>query len=192
MMDEWPNVAFADALRAVIGDRDTVLAPGRRSMRAVSTNWRANTRTSCRTTSTLEAMVEGLNEGRIFDLHKCAANNFYHPGMGGRTSIKVVLDALWKTDSAMRDQFTTWNGRSVAASDDPYHTLPALIIDNVEQDVREGTGAIRAYEAMMYGIEKGRSDAKQKWRQLLLQYCELDTLSMVLIFEYWRRITGLG
>jgi hypothetical protein len=51
---------------------------------------------------------------------------------------------------------------------------------------------MRAYEAMMYGAEKNDPDAKAKWRKLLLQYCELDTLSMVLIFEYWRRATGLA
>ena len=56
--------------------------------------------------------------------------------------------------------------------------------------MREGTGAMQAYEAMMYGIEKNDPDAKAKWRELLLRYCEFDTLSMVLIFDYWRRLTG--
>jgi hypothetical protein len=112
--------------------------------------------------------------------------------MGGRTSIKVVLDALWKSDAAMRDQLREWTGREVPAAQDPYHALPPLEIGGVAQDVREGTGAMRAYEAMMYGVEKNDPDAKAKWRKLLLQYCELDTLSMVLIFEHWRRATGLA
>ncbi|MGI9139646.1 MAG: hypothetical protein ACR2GJ_00855 [Gemmatimonadaceae bacterium] len=41
---------------------------------------------------------------------------------------------------------------------------------------------------MMYGVEKNDPVAKAQWRELLLQYCKLDTLSMVLIFEYWRRL----
>ena len=136
------------------------------------------------------AWVEHVNSQRLLDLLKYAESQVYHPAMGRRTSIKVVLDALWKSDAAMRQQFTAWTGRVVGADEDPYHALAALVIDDEEQDVREGTGAMQAYEAMMYGSEKNDPDAKAKWRELLLRYCELDTLSMVLIFDYWRRITS--
>jgi hypothetical protein len=33
------------------------------------------------------------------------------------------------------------------------------------------------------------SQAREKWSQLLRQYCRLDTLSMVLIFNHWKRAT---
>lgn len=189
--DEWPNMTFARSLRDVIGESDTVLAwsPFERSQ--LNEIAREHPQFVPRDES-LESWVGGIAGGRIFDLHKCAVDQYYHPGMGGRTSIKVVLDALWKSDAAMRDQLKSWTGRDVPATQDPYHALPALEIDGVPQDVREGTGAMRAYEAMMYGAEKNDPDAKTKWRKLLLQYCELDTLSMVLIFEYWRRATGLA
>lgn len=49
-------------------------------------------------------------------------------------------------------------------------------------------GAIQAYEAMMYGVERHDHAAKRAWRELLLQYCKLDSLSMVLIFECRRRL----
>ena len=189
--DEWPNMTFARSLRDVIGESDTVLAwsPFERSQ--LNEIAREHPQFVPRDES-LENWVDGLTRSRIFDLHTCAVDQYYHPGMGGRTSIKVVLDALWKSDAAMRDQLKSWTGRDVPATQDPYHALPPLEIDGVRQDVREGTGAMRAYEAMMYGAEKNDPDAKAKWRKLLLQYCELDTLSMVLIFEYWRRATGLA
>lgn len=189
--DEWPNITFAGEIRKVIGDDATVLTWS--SFEGASLNGLAREHQYfVEHDPSLEAWVRELTGRRIFDLLKCAANDFYHPGMGGRTSIKVVLDALWKADAMMRDQFKAWSGRTVTATEDPYKALPPLVIDGVEQDVREGTGAVRAYEAMMYGIEKDDLDAKAKWRELLLQYCELDTLSMVLIFEYWRRATGLA
>ena len=189
--DEWPNMTFARSLREVIGESDTVLAwsPFERSQ--LNEIAREHPQFVPRDES-LEAWVGAMTGGRIFDLHRCAVDQYYHPGMGGRTSIKVVLDALWKADATMRDQLKSWTGRDVPATQDPYNALPPLEIDGVRQDVREGTGAMRAYEAMMYGAEKNDSDAKAKWRKLLLQYCELDTLSMVLIFEYWRRATGLA
>jgi hypothetical protein len=112
--------------------------------------------------------------------------------MRGRTSIKVVLDALWKSDQTMCEQFVRWTGLEASTDEDPYRALPPITINGVAQDVREGTGAIRAYEAMMYGVEKTDAEAKRAWAELLKQYCKLDTLSMVLIFEYWRRATGVA
>jgi len=188
--DEWPNMTFARTLRDAIGDNDTVLAWSPFEGGRLTELAREHDRFMAYDPALVD-WVGGLVRGRIFDLHKCAADDFYHPGMGGRTSIKVILDALWKSDSVMRGQFEAWTGRRVPASEDPYQALPALKICGVEQDVREGTGAMRAYEAMMYGVEKNDVEAKAQWRSLLLEYCKLDTLSMVLIFEYWRRVTGI-
>jgi hypothetical protein len=36
------------------------------------------------------------------------------------------------------------------------------------------------------------ASTKRAWGELLEQYCKLDTLSMVLIIEYCRRVTGLA
>ena len=63
------------------------------------------------------------------------------------------------------------------------------MIGGAQEEVAEGTGAIRAYFAMTYGVEKDDSDAADKWARLLLDYCELDTLAMVLIWEHWERLT---
>ena len=53
--------------------------------------------------------------------------------------------------------------------------------------LHEGTGAMRAYQEMMYGADKNDPEKKDMWAGLLQRYCELDTLSMVLILEHWRR-----
>jgi len=50
---------------------------------------------------------------------------------------------------------------------------------------------MKAYQEMMYGEEKHIPATKAKWAGLLQQYCRLDTLSMVLIYECWRRVSGL-
>jgi hypothetical protein len=189
--DVWPNKSFVLALREAIGDTAMVVAwspfeGGRlKEIDRELVNFDASN-------PELGAWIADVVNSRIVDIHDWAKNDFFHSGMRGRTSIKVVLDALWKTDAAMRDQFVAWTGLEATASEDPYHALPPLEINGVRQDVREGTGAIRAYEAMMYGVEKNDEAAKSAWRKLLLQYCELDTLSMVLIFEYWRRATGVA
>jgi hypothetical protein len=189
--DVWPNKAFVLALRAAIGDTATVLCwspfEGGR-LKEID----KELATFDASNPDLGMWIANMVNNRIVDIHDWAKNDFFHPGMRGRTSIKVVLDALWKSDGAMRDQCAGWTKFRGTPSEDPYHALPPLEINGVRQDVREGTGAIRAYEAMMYGVEREDEDAKGAWRKLLLQYCELDTLSMVLIFEYWKRATAVA
>jgi hypothetical protein len=125
-------------------------------------------------------------------MHEIARRDYYHPGMRGRTSIKVVLDALWKSDGVMREQFSEWTGMTADASHDPYASLPPVEISGVMQDVHEGTGAMRAYQEMMYGSNKHDPAIVDIWSGLLKRYCELDTLSMVLILEHWRRCVGIA
>ena len=187
-VDVWPNQLFAESLRASIGDEGPVLT------------W------SHFEGSVLNEIVQDLGEfardepelvewmkdvvgRRIVDMHNWARTQYYNPGMRGRTSIKVVLDALWKSDAVMRDQFRAWSGLVAELGDDPYRTLPPVEINGVWQDVHEGTGAMLAYQEMMYGADKSDLGVKEQWGALLKQYCRLDTLSMVLIFEHWRRLT---
>jgi uncharacterized protein DUF2779 len=189
--DLWPNKAFAIALRNAIDGPGTVIT------------WSAFERSRLEEIvaelpkfgefdPALVTWIEDTIVHRIVDMHDWAKRDYYHPLMRGRTSIKVVLDALWRSDSTMREQYTAWSGQKASATEDPYHALQPIVINDVAHDVREGTGAVRAYEAMMYGVEKNDQAAKRAWQQLLLQYCKLDTLSMVLVFEHWRRATGVA
>ncbi len=144
-------------------------------------------------TPELRGWIDGLVNpgGRLQDMNRLCLDAFMHPGMGGRSSIKVVLDALWKADPMMRDRFVGWmNDASFTVPDDssPYKALPAVTIDGVELDVSEGTGAMRAYQAMLYGAERHNPEMVTAYRDLLLRYCKLDTLAMVLIWDHWQRV----
>ncbi len=184
----WPNEEFARTLRAAIGDSGSVLT------------WSGFEGTTLEQVAEelpkfgvedpeLVAWLAGMKARRIVDLERLAQHDFHHPGTRGRTSIKPTLDAIWRGDETMRAEFEQWTGTRADPNADPYASLPGIEINGVPQDVHEGTGAIRAYEAMMYGVERNDPVAKAAWRELLLQYCKLDTLSMVLIFDYWRRTT---
>jgi hypothetical protein len=43
---------------------------------------------------------------------------------------------------------------------------------------------------MVYGLEKEDAKTKEKWKRLLLQYCKLDTLSMIFIWQHWKRLAA--
>lgn len=187
--DVWPNQSFAESLRAAIGDDGPVLVWSPFEGSTMDEIIRDLARFG-RDESELVDWIRDVIERRIVDLHEWARCDYYHPGMKGRTSIKVVLDALWKSDVMLRHQFEKWTGYTVDAMSDPYSGLPPAVIGDKLVDVHEGTGAMTAYQEMMYGAHRDDPGIRAKWRQLLLQYCSLDTLSMVLIFEHWRRLTA--
>lgn len=188
-VDIWPNQSFAQTLRDAIGDAGPVLTWSHFE----GTTLKQIAGELSRFGHDAPELVEWMHdvvEHRIVDLHEWARCWYYNPGMRGRTSIKVVLDALWQSDPTMRAEFAQWTGRPSEGVDDPYRTLPKIEIAGVLQDVHEGTGAMRAYQEMMYGAEKNVPATKDKWAALLKQYCALDTLSMVLVLEHWRRLTA--
>lgn len=190
----WPNERFARSLREALGDTGTILvwSPFEKSvLNAVAdelsalgsgdvdlANW-------LRTT----ALPPGVEHARQVDMLKLCREHYYHPGMGGSNSIKAVLAAVWASSPAVRARFAEVMGREGDPVLGPYATLPSALIGGAQEEVAEGTGAIRAYFAMAYGVEKDDPEAADKWARLLLDYCELDTLAMVLIWEHWERIT---
>jgi hypothetical protein len=183
--DAWPNRDCARALRFSIGETGSILTWSAFEMSIIADIARellARHREEQRLVDWL-----GSLRPRIVDMHRWAQNDFHHPGMRGRTSIKIVLDALWKSDPAMREECARWSRISCSAEEDPYDALDSVEIAGTVHDVREGTAAIHAYEQMMYGSGRIDPDAKAAWARLLTQYCELDTLSMVLIFRFLAR-----
>jgi hypothetical protein len=126
---------------------------------------------------------------RIRDLHKLALEHYFHPRMGGRTSIKVVLPSIWQSDEKIRAHpcFRDYLALDSAGQPlDPYKALPALPFgdDDGDDAVREGTGAIRMYQDMLFARDTSPEDIANR-RQLLLQYCGLDTAAMVMIWMHW-------
>ena len=123
--------------------------------------------------------------GRLVDMNRLCLKHYFHPLMKGRTSIKVVCDAIWKSNAGLRSDFPEYVLVEGGEIQSPYASLPPVEIGGQLVNVAEGTGAIRAYEAMMYGAERDDAELRGQWKQLLLQYCKLDTLSMAFVWRRW-------
>jgi hypothetical protein len=142
--------------------------------------------------SWIEALTAPENS-RVVDLCALAKDYYFHPSMKGSLSIKQVLPAVWGADANLRADplFLKY-----ARRDDhgellnPYATLPPLPIGETEEVVKEGTGAMRVYQEMMFGRAKDDPGRRETYRRLLLQYCELDTAAMFAICLHWIR-TGV-
>lgn len=192
--DLWPSLEFVGTLRDVIGDVGSVLmwSPHERTiLRAIRTQLIDYGRGTQELIDWLEPFSDKeAPHTRLIDQHRICENEFFHPRMANRTSIKNVLDAIWQDDLVMRERFAAWMGQDafdVVAGQGPYENLPTLEVAGTELDVSEGTGAMRAYQAMLYGAERHDLVTKAAWVELLRRYCKLDTLAMVLIWDHWRR-----
>lgn len=181
--ETFPNFAFAESLMNHLGRDGTVFM------------WATHENTILRhivsqmegryENRVLKDWLEWMTTSRMVDMNQLTLNHYFHPLMKGRTSIKKVLDAIWQINTALRERFPEYvreeNGKLLS----PHKSLPPFEIDGREVFVNEGTGAITAYQSMLYGPQKGDMHIREQWKQLLLQYCKLDTLAMVMVYWHW-------
>lgn len=191
--DTFPNFEFARTLMQTVGYNGTVFM------------WSPHENTTLKEIYNLLTVVDPSQTELIkwldymtkksddedytmVDLNKLTLEHYFHPMMKGKTSIKCVLPAVWssfpKLDDVnwLRDFYKLENGEIK----NPYELLPLIEIGQANQVVRDGTGAMKAYQEMMYGTYRHDKEKRGQWTALLKQYCRLDTLAMVVIWEYWR------
>jgi len=148
----------------------------------------------------------------MVDMLQLVRNYYYHPDMKGSNSIKAVLPAVMAAGESIKEKYskpldfgTHLKGRVLYELDtdtgkpiNPYHLLPSQYGDlDLSQDeliledatINEGGAALVAYAKMQF---TDMSDAEREaLRKALLQYCELDTLAMVMIYEHWLAKLGV-
>ena len=92
----------------------------------------------------------------------------------------------------------TWGSKATGRPTlSPYDALPTLTLQLRNQSalnlhdaealdiVKNGTGAMRAYEHLRYGLGTQDSALRADLRGQLLRYCKLDTAAMVMIWRSW-------
>lgn len=130
--------------------------------------------------------------GRLVDMNDLTLKNYFHPEMKGRTSLKYVLPAIWKNNPYLHE--IPWLKQYFKKEEnkilDPYETLEKIYISGKLETVKEGTQAMKAYQELLYGMNKDNLEIKDKWTKTLLQYCELDTMAMVIVWLHWNKLTS--
>jgi hypothetical protein len=134
-----------------------------------------------------------INQGRLIDMNAFTLKHFFHPYMKGKTSIKKTLPAVWNHNEYLHkiDYFKKYlkeeNGQILS----PYETLKGQIVEEYidaenEETVKEGSGAMRAYQEMLFGKGKTDRNKRNQLKQELLNYCQLDTMAMIIIWHHWK------
>lgn len=197
--ESFPSFEFAESLMKEVTDKGTVFMWAdheNRVLKEISRQMQDYGYPNRKLADWIEGMtVSKDSEGRLVDMNKLCLEHYFHPTMKGKTSIKYVLPAIWNNNSYLWEMpfLTPYFGKDEEGDVlSPYESLPDIEIDGVKQIVKEGTGAMTAYQEIMYGLSRGNEEVKQNWSKLLRQYCELDTLAMVIIWIHWRRAFGLS
>ncbi|MBU1101423.1 MAG: DUF2779 domain-containing protein [Bacteroidetes bacterium] len=200
---EFPNFKFAESLMEQVGDSGTPLmwSPYENTILKVIYN---QMDVYGYTNNTLKKWIEGIaklekgDTSRLLDMNRIALENYFHPKMKGKTSIKWVLPAVLSEVKKGRiiDWLTYFEdgvnlfGNESGSIINPYNMLPKIEIYERAENVKDGTGAMQAYSDLLFGVSRGDEIAKNKYKEALLRYCKLDTLAMVIIWEYWRSKCG--
>lgn len=195
----FPNFRFAESLMEVIGDRGTILTWATHENSVLRDiyyqmqtyeyqnpqlqMWLANT-----------AKLGSKGKSNLVDMNDLTLKHYFHPLMKGRTSLKCVLPAIWKTNPYLhkipcfQEYYQEVDGEIL----NPYDVLPQLQIGDRIQVVNEGAGAMLAYQDLMFGENRDlgldNQAMRSQWKELLYQYCRLDTMAMVIIWKHWQKM----
>ena len=115
--------------------------------------------------------------------------------MGGSTSIKYVLPAVWEQNANLRSHrwFESYARTLDGLVLSPYDALQDQSADGSPlKAVKDGTGAMRTYQEMMYGLQRENRMYREAQQRLLLQYCKLDTAAMVIVWMHWMQFANQG
>lgn len=201
-VDVYPSFEFAQNLKAVLGDFGTILVWSPFEQTTIKDVVRQAEKYGFQDPALINWLsslhLATKDGGRIFDLMRLCERAYYHPAMNGRVGIKFVLKAIWQHTPWLWED--PWFSDYVKRDDsgqilDPYMSLSAEPFaysserTGLELEVvREGVGAMRTYQEMLYGKHRDDPEFQAAQRDLLLQYCKLDTAAMVIIWKYWQSL----
>jgi len=170
----------------------------------------------CRFISTITQSVGGSAEQwegtrKMIDMCQLVKRYYYDPVTKGSNSIKQVLPAILNSSGFLQRKYSgpiygaakgipslnyknwVWIKIDEGRVLDPYKLLPKMFQDISEKDftllsdsdeLRDGGAALTAYARMQF---EDMSDYERlEIQKALLQYCELDTMAMVMIYEGWK------
>ncbi|NLL27979.1 MAG: DUF2779 domain-containing protein [Bacteroidales bacterium] len=150
----------------------------------------------------------------MVDLLCLVKDYYYHPKMKGSNSIKVVLPAVIESDY-IKNKYSQPIGKINITSKnfpddmvwyrldengqviDPYKLLSPVFNDIIilgddadeDETVASGGAAMTAFARMQFA--EMPENQRNTIIESLKRYCELDTLAMVIIYDYFRNLTGI-
>ena len=210
---QWPNADFLKELQKDLSkDGGSILHYANHEQQVLRDMADQVERTDPRLASWARGLMDsskgdhGQGMGRMVDLKKILEARYYHPLAGGSNSLKKILPSILQTSSLLKKKYSspiygtpsmpsknfkamTW----IQGKADPYELLPPVSADiplDVERvfgendKINQGGAAMTAFAKVQFTQCSAAEVAGVK--KALLQYCELDTLAMVMLWEEWQ------
>jgi hypothetical protein len=156
--------------------------------------------------------IEGCRN--MVDMWDLVLRFYYSPHAGGSNSLKQILPAAIHDSKLLKSKysqpvygknkpvtslnFDTKIWIDEAYGNDPYKVLPEVFegFTNEQLDeafsefeeLKDGGAAMMAYAKLQFF--NTNEDQREMIRQALFRYCELDTLAMVMLWEFWNEEVG--
>ena len=147
----------------------------------------------------------------MVDMRKLVVDYHFDPATHGSNSLKYVLPAIIGSSEDLRHRYgqplsqsgihslncpPDWVWVRSELGNNPYTALPP-VFDGYDQEalseyvrelgeLAEGGAAMMAYAKLQYCDLP--AEERLAIRSALLRYCELDTLAMVMLYEYWKGV----
>ena len=169
------------------------------------------------TQSVKNSVEQWTGDRNMVDMWVMVKRYYYDPVTNGSNSIKQVLPAILGSSPFLQNKYshpiygtpngiTSFNFKDwqwIRFEDgkvaDPYKELPKMFQDISDKDMgilsdddelRDGGAALTAYGRLQF--EEMSDYEREEIRKALLQYCELDTMAMVMIYEGWKDLLQIG
>lgn len=188
--DRIPIQPFVKALKSALEGVETVLVYTSYEQRILKESLEYLSKFGSDTAELRSWLFDLLYSGdRIVDQHEWVYRYFYPANTQlGRTSIKVILDAVWRSNPSLHrhPHFSRYYSESGGSVIDPYKTLPHNTIAGLPFSVREGCGAMQAHREMIVGTGAKCPETQSKLAEMLRAYVTLDTASQWIIFHHWQ------
>lgn len=143
-----------------------------------------------------------IGECEMIDLLKVAQACYYSRPLKGSYSMKKLLPAIFQSDfikGKYQRQINSINVSSLNFSPDwewyqngidPYKLLPTYEVEDyrldVNTEINNGGLALAMYGKLQFTDVNEK--AREEIRTGLLRYCELDTLAMAMVIEYFKNL----
>lgn len=144
---------------------------------------------------------ENKPERALIDLKDIVLKHYYHPSMKGSNSLKAVLPAIMQSSPFLKEKYSepltfgeNLSGQIFFKEEngmvlDPYKLLPKIKSDVASSNVyfgellADGAAAMKAFQLIQFSDILSRKE-KDNLIDALKNYCELDTLAMLMLFEH--------
>ena len=143
------------------------------------------------TTQKIKNKIVHTGDRVMIDMLRLIKQFYYHPLMKGSNSIKDVLPSVLHVSEYLKEKYqqkyiggTNYGDNMIWFKQNEHGVINPYTFLSRDNSISSGQEAMLCYMQLQFtDVNQSTRDMRNKQ---LLKYCELDSLSMLMIFEHWK------